>query len=56
LLTLAKTGIGLGIYIGLILAIDHQARQLLGLIIEEIKGTYRQFILKRNNNNNNNKS
>ncbi len=55
LLTLVKTGIGLGIYIGLILAIDHQARQLLGLIVEEIKGTYRQFILKRNNNNNNHK-
>jgi O-antigen/teichoic acid export membrane protein len=54
LLTLVKTGIGLAIYIGLLLAIDHQARKLLGLIIEEIKGTYKQFILKRNNNNNNN--
>ncbi len=53
LLTLAKTGIGIGIYLGLLLAIDKQARKLLGLIIEEIKGTYQQFILKRNNNHQN---
>jgi hypothetical protein len=51
LFTLAKTGVGLGVYIGLLLLIDRQARKLLGLIIDEIKGSFQQFILKRNGNN-----
>lgn len=50
ILTLAKTGTGLGIYLGLLLAIDSQARKLLRLIIAEIKGSINMFILKRNNN------
>jgi O-antigen/teichoic acid export membrane protein len=52
MLTVAKTAIGIGIYLGLLLIIDKQARQLLKLIIAEIKGTIQQFILKRNNRNN----
>ena len=52
LFTLVKTAVGLGIYLGLLLVIDRQARKLFGLIIEEIRGTIQQFILKRNNNSN----
>jgi O-antigen/teichoic acid export membrane protein len=48
LLTIAKTAIGMGIYIGLLLVIDKQARGLLKLIIEEIKGTLQQFLPKKN--------
>jgi hypothetical protein len=54
--TLVKTAFGLGIYLGLLLVIDRQARKLLGLIIEEIKGAIQQFILKRNNSNHENTS
>jgi O-antigen/teichoic acid export membrane protein len=54
--TLVKTAVGLGIYLGLLLVIDRQARKLLGLIIEEIRGTIQQFILKRNNSNHENTS
>ncbi len=49
-LTVAKTVVGIVIYLGLLLVIDKQARSLLKLIIAEIKGTIQQFILKRNNN------
>lgn len=48
LLTIAKTAVGMGIYIGLLLAIDKQARGLLKLIIEEIKGTLQQLLPKKN--------
>ena len=41
--TLVKAVAGLGIYIALLLAIDKQARDLLNLIIEEIKGTFKQL-------------
>ncbi len=50
MLTIAKTAIGLGIYLALLLTIDKQARKLLNLIIAEIKVTINMFILKRNNN------
>jgi O-antigen/teichoic acid export membrane protein len=46
--TLVKAVAGLGIYIALLLAIDKQARELLNLIIEEIKGTIRQLTSKNN--------
>jgi uncharacterized membrane protein YeiH len=48
LLTLAKTAVGMAIYIGLLLAIDKQARELVRLIYEEITGTLREFIFKKN--------
>jgi hypothetical protein len=48
MLTLIKTAAGFGIYIGLILLIDKEARKLLKLIIAEIKGSINMFILKRN--------
>jgi O-antigen/teichoic acid export membrane protein len=53
MLTLIKTAAGFGIYIGLILLIDKEARKLLKLIIAEIKGSINMFILKRNNTNQN---
>ncbi len=40
-LTIAKAAAGLGMYFALLLAIDKQARQLLTLIIQEIKGSLR---------------
>ena len=46
--TVVKAVAGLGIYIALLLAIDKQARELLNLIIEEIKGTIRQLTSKNN--------
>lgn len=48
LFTVAKAVVGLAIYIALLLAIDKQARQLLNLIFEEIKGTLRQLTSKNN--------
>lgn len=48
MLTLAKTGVGLGVYLGLLLAIDNQARKLLKLITAEIKDNINLFILKTN--------
>jgi hypothetical protein len=47
--TLAKAIAGFAIYVGLLLAIDTQARELLRLIWEEIKGTLRQLTSKGNN-------
>ena len=47
--TVAKAVVGLAIYIALLLAIDKQARELLNLIFEEIKGTLRQLTSKNNN-------
>lgn len=46
LLTVVKAIVGLAIYIGLLLAIDKQARDLLTVIIDEIKGTLRQLTSK----------
>jgi hypothetical protein len=47
--TLAKAIAGFAIYVGLLLAIDTQARELLRLIWEEIKGTLRQLTSKGSN-------
>jgi len=46
--TIAKAVAGFALYIGLLLLIDYQARELLGLVWEEIKGTLRQLTLKNN--------
>ena len=48
LFTVAKAVAGLAIYIALLLAIDKQARELLNLILEEIRGTLRQLTSKNN--------
>ena len=48
LFTVAKAVAGLAIYLTLLLAIDNQARELLDLMIEEIKGTLRQITSKNN--------
>ncbi len=48
LFTVAKAVVGLSIYIALLLAIDKQARQLVNLIIEEIKGAFRQLTSRNN--------
>jgi O-antigen/teichoic acid export membrane protein len=50
--TIAKAIAGFGIYVVLLLAIDKQARQLVVLIWEEIKGSVRQLTSKENNNRN----
>jgi O-antigen/teichoic acid export membrane protein len=52
--TIAKAVGGFAFYIGLLLLIDHQARELLGLVWEEIKGTLRQLRLKNNGFNDEN--
>jgi hypothetical protein len=52
LFTIAKAIAGFGIYVVLLLAIDKQARQLVRLILEEIKGSVRQLTSKENNNKN----
>ena len=44
--TIAKAIGGFGLYIGLLLLIDHQARELLGLVWEEISGTLKQLTSK----------
>jgi O-antigen/teichoic acid export membrane protein len=49
--TIAKAIAGFGIYVVLLLAIDKQARQLVSLIWEEIKGSVRQLTSKENNRN-----
>ena len=46
--TIAKAIGGFALYIALLLAIDSQARELLGLIWEEIKGTLKQLTSKNN--------
>jgi hypothetical protein len=48
LFTVAKAVAGLAIYLALLLAIDKQAREMLNLIVEEIKGTLKQIMLKNN--------
>jgi hypothetical protein len=48
--TIAKAIAGFGIYVVLLLAIDKQARQLIRLIWEEVKGSIRQLSSKENNN------
>jgi hypothetical protein len=47
--TLAKAIVGFAIYAALLLAIDTQARELLRLIWEEIKGTLQQLTSRGNN-------
>ena len=46
--TIAKAIGGFALYIALLLVIDAQARELLGLVWEEIKGSLRQLRLKNN--------
>ena len=41
--TIGKAIVGFAMYVGLLLVIDVQARKLVGLIWEEIKGTLRQI-------------
>ena len=50
--TLTKTVAGFALYIGLLLLIDHQARELLRLVIKEIKGSFKIMTGKGNDNGN----
>jgi len=52
--TIAKAIVGFAIYVGLLLAIDAEARKLIGLIREEIKVTLRQLTHRGNDSNQNN--
>ena len=51
--TIAKAIVGFALYVGLLLAIDAQARELLRLIWEEIKGTLKQLTQQNNNSGEN---
>jgi O-antigen/teichoic acid export membrane protein len=51
--TIAKSVVGFAIYVGLLLAIDAEARKLIVLIREEIKVTLRQLTRKGNNSGQN---
>jgi len=53
LFTIAKAVAGFALYVGLLLTIDAQARELIRLIWEEIKGTLRQLTHKGNNSGQN---
>ncbi len=53
LATIAKAIAGFAIYVGLLLTIDAQARELIGLIWEEIKVTLRPLTHKGNNSDEN---
>ena len=53
LATIAKALVGFALYAGLLLIIDAQARELIGLIWEEIKGTLRQLTHKGANSGQN---
>jgi O-antigen/teichoic acid export membrane protein len=55
-LTIAKTVGGFALYIGLLLAIDHQARELVGLIWKEIVYSIKQLMHHSNNSGENNQS
>jgi O-antigen/teichoic acid export membrane protein len=46
LYTIAKAVGGFALYIGVLLLIDHQARELVGLVWEEIRGTLEQLTSK----------
>lgn len=48
--TLAKAIAGFALYILVLLAIDKQARKLVGLVWEEVKGTITQLKSKDNSN------
>lgn len=50
--TLIKTVVGFALYIGLLLLIDHQARELLSLVVKEVKGSFRMMMGKGNGNGN----
>jgi len=52
--TIGKAAAGFGIYVVILLAIDKEARQLVGLIWEEIKGSIVQLTSKNNKGNNEN--
>ena len=47
--TIAKAIAGFAVYVGLLLTIDAQARELIRLIWEEIKGSLQQLTSKNNN-------
>ena len=51
--TIAKAIVGFAVYVGLLLTIDHQARDLIKLIWEEIKGSLRLLTHKDNNSGQN---
>ena len=51
--TIAKAIAGFALYAGLLLTIDAQARELIRLIWEEIKGTLQQLTHKGNNSGQN---
>jgi hypothetical protein len=53
ILTIAKAVAGFALYVGLLLTIDAQARELIRLIWEEITGTLRQLTHKGNNSGEN---
>jgi len=46
MLTIGKAALGMGIYLGILLAIDKKSRDLLKLIIQEIKETLQQLMSK----------
>ena len=54
--TIFKAIAGFALYIGLLLVIDKQARDLLALVILEIKGSFRMLIGKDNGDNDNSNS
>ena len=51
--TIAKTVAGFALYIGLLLIIDAQARELVGLVWQEIKYTIKQMTHRGNNSGDN---
>jgi hypothetical protein len=51
LYTIAKAIAGFAFYIVLLLLIDNQARQLIRLVLEEIRGSIKQLTSKGNNGN-----
>jgi hypothetical protein len=50
-LTIAKTALGMAFYIGLLLVSDKQARNLLRLIIDEVKITIGSFFPQKTHAN-----
>jgi len=47
--TIAKAAAGFGIYVVLLLAIDKQARELIRLVWDEIRGSLKQLTSKNSN-------
>ena len=50
-LTIAKTALGMAFYIGLLLVIDKQARNLVRLILDEVKITIGSFFPQKTHAN-----